>query len=172
MYIVTQFGDMITCTGMCVEGWRVRPIPPSTSPPGSPFSFTLKTGISICSAGSAKKQEGTFNFGLGDKPIRFSSVAQLCPTLCDPVNYSARPPCLSPTPGAYPSSCPLCQWCHPAISSSVIPFSSCPQSFSASGSFQMSQLFPSGGQSVGVSASTSILPSISVLSNESALPIR
>ena len=70
----------------------------------------------------------------------------------------ARPPCPSPTPRAYPNSCPLSQWCHQTISSSVIPFSSCPHSFPASGSFQMSQLFASGGQSIGVSASTSVLP--------------
>ena len=70
----------------------------------------------------------------------------------------ARPPCPSPTPGVYSNSCPLSQWCHPTISSSVIPFSSCPQSFSPSGSFQMSQLFVSGGQSMGVSASASVLP--------------
>ena len=70
----------------------------------------------------------------------------------------ARPPCPSPTPGAYPNSCPLSQWCHTTISSSVVPFSSCPQSFPASESFQMSQLFASGGQSIGVSASTSVLP--------------
>ena len=70
----------------------------------------------------------------------------------------ARPPCPSPTPGAYSNSWPLIQWCHPTISSSVIPFSSCLQSFPASGSFQMSQLFPSSGQSIGVSASSSVLP--------------
>ena len=69
-----------------------------------------------------------------------------------------RPPCPSPTPGAHPSPCPLSQWCHPTISSSVVPFSSCPQSFPASGFFQMSQFFSSGGQSIGVSASTSVLP--------------
>ena len=69
-----------------------------------------------------------------------------------------RPPCPSPTPRVYPNSCPLSRWCHPAISSSLIPFSSSPQSFPASGSFQMSQLFTSGGQSTGVSASTSVLP--------------
>ena len=69
----------------------------------------------------------------------------------------ARPPCPSPTPGVYPNSCPLSQWCHPTISSSVVPFS-CPQSFPASGSFPMNQLFTSGGQSTGVSASTSVLP--------------
>ena len=69
-----------------------------------------------------------------------------------------RPPCPSPTPGVHPNPCPSSRWCHPAISSSVVPFSSCPQSFPASGSFQMSQLFASGGQSIGISASTSILP--------------
>ena len=70
----------------------------------------------------------------------------------------ARPPCPSPTPGVYSDSCPLSRWCHPAISSSVIPFSSHIQSFPASGSFQMSQFFASSGQSTGVSASTSVLP--------------
>ena len=70
----------------------------------------------------------------------------------------ARPPCPSPTPGVYPNLCPSSQWCHPAISSSVIPFSSCPQSLPASESFPMSQLFAWGGQSIGVSASASVLP--------------
>ena len=70
----------------------------------------------------------------------------------------ARPSCPSPTPGVHPKPCPLCRWCHPAISSSVIPFSSCPQSFPASGSFQMSQLSASGGQSIGVLVSTSVPP--------------
>ena len=69
-----------------------------------------------------------------------------------------RPPCPSPTPGVHPNSCPSSQWCHLAISSSVIPFSSCPQSLPASGSFPMSQLFAWGGQSIGVSASASVLP--------------
>ena len=69
-----------------------------------------------------------------------------------------RPSCPSPTPGVYPNSCPLSWWCHPTISSSVIPFSSCPQSFSVSGSFQISHFFASGGQSIGVSASASVLP--------------
>ena len=70
----------------------------------------------------------------------------------------ARPPCLSPTPGIYPNSCPLSQWCHPTISSSVIPFSSCLQFFPALGSFPISRLFISGGQSVGTSALASVLP--------------
>ena len=70
----------------------------------------------------------------------------------------ARPPCPSPTPGVHPNPCPLSRWCHPTILSSVVPFSSCLQSFPASGSFPMSQLSASGGQSIGVSASTSVLP--------------
>ena len=70
----------------------------------------------------------------------------------------ARPSCPSETPRVHSNSCPLSQWCHPTISSSVVPFASCPQSFPASGSFQMSQLFTWGGQSNGVSASTSVLP--------------
>ena len=69
-----------------------------------------------------------------------------------------RLPCPSPTPRVHPNLCPLCQWCHPTISSSVVPFPHCPQFFPASGSFQMSQLFVSGGQSIGVSASASVLP--------------
>ena len=69
-----------------------------------------------------------------------------------------RPPCPSPTPGVHPNPCPLSRWCHPTISSSVVPFSSCPQSFPASGSFQTSHLFASGGQSIGVSASISVPP--------------
>ena len=70
----------------------------------------------------------------------------------------ARPPCPSPTPRVYSNSCPLSRWCYPAISSSVIPFSSCPQSLPASGPFPTSQLFKWGGQSIGVSASASVLP--------------
>ena len=70
----------------------------------------------------------------------------------------SRPPCSSPTPGVYSNSCPSNQWCHPTISSSVIPVSSCPQSLPASGSFPMSQLLTWGRQSIGVSASASVLP--------------
>ena len=87
----------------------------------------------------------------------FSSVAQSCPTLRPHGLQHARPPCPSPTPRVYSDSYPLSQGCHPTISSSVVPFSRL-QSFLASGSFQMSQLFASGGQSIGVSASTSVLP--------------
>ena len=70
----------------------------------------------------------------------------------------ARPSCPSPTPGVHANPCPLCQWCHPTLAYSLVPFSSCPRSFPASGSFPMSQLFTLGGQSIGVSASTSVLP--------------
>ena len=85
--------------------------------------------------------------------VQFSSVAQSCPTLCDPwTAQHARLPCPSPTPGACSNPCPLSQWCHPTISSSVIPFS-CLQSFPASGSFPMSWLFASGDQHIGALAS-------------------
>ena len=73
-------------------------------------------------------------------------------------SQQARPPCPSPTPGVHSDSRPSSQWCHPAISSSVVPFSSCPQSLTASGSFPMSQLFTWSSQSIGVSASASVLP--------------
>ena len=88
------------------------------------------------------------------------SVQFSCSVMSDPLRshepQHSRPPCPSPTPRFYPNSCPLSRWCHPTISSSVVPFSSCPQSFPASGSFPMSQFFLSGGQSIGVSVS--VLP--------------
>ena len=91
------------------------------------------------------------------KEPQFSSVTQSCPTLCDPmVLQHAMLSCPSPTPGAYSNSCPTSHWCRPTISSSVVSFSSCLQSFPASGSFLMSQFFISGGQSIGASAS--VLP--------------
>ena len=94
--------------------------------------------------------------------VQFSSVHFSRSVVSDSLRphepQHARPPCPSPTPRVPPNSCPLSRWCHQAISSSVIPFSSCPQSLPASGSFQMSQLFASSGQSTGVSASTSVLP--------------
>ena len=91
--------------------------------------------------------------------VQFSSVTQSCPTLCDRMDFvqHTRPPCPSSTPGDYSDSCPLSRWCHPTISSSVVPFSHL-QSFPVSGSFQISQFFASGGQSTGVSASASVLP--------------
>ena len=90
--------------------------------------------------------------------VQFSSVAQSCPTLQPHGLQHARLPCPSPTPRVYSNSSPLCQWCHPIISSCVVPFSSCLQSFPASGSFQIGQFFASGGQNIGISASASVLP--------------
>jgi len=92
----------------------------------------------------------------------FCSVQFSCSIMSDSLwphgLQHARPLCPLPTPGVYSNSCILSQWCHPTILSSVVPFSSCFQSFPASGSFQMNQLFASGGQSIGVSASASVLP--------------
>ena len=94
--------------------------------------------------------------------LQFSSVQFSCSVMSNCLrphkSQHARPPCPSQTPGVHQNPCPLCRWCHWTISSSVIPFSSCPKSFPSSGSFQMSQLFAPGGQSIGVSASTSVLP--------------
>ena len=87
----------------------------------------------------------------------FSSVTQSCPTLWPHESQHTRPPCPSPTPRVHSNSCLSSRWCHPAISSSVVPFSSCPQSLPASESFPMSQLFSWGGQSIGVSALASVL---------------
>ena len=96
-----------------------------------------------------------WNFKIVAFTIQFSSVARSCPTFCDPTAAcsTATLPCPLPTPRVCSNSCPLSQWCHPTISSSVIPFSSCLQSFPASGSFLMSQLFASGGQRTGASIS-------------------
>ena len=94
--------------------------------------------------------------------LQFSSVQFSCSVMSDSLwphePQHTRPPCPSPTPGVYPNSCPSSWWCCPAISSSVVPFSSCPQSLAASESFPMSQPFTWGGQSIGVSASISLLP--------------
>ena len=84
--------------------------------------------------------------------IQFSSVTQSCPP--NELQHT-RPPCPSPTPGVPPNPCLSSRWCHPTISSSAVPFSSCPQSFQ---SFTVSQFFTLGGPSIGVSASTSVLP--------------
>ena len=105
-----------------------------------------------------KRQQTTIISSLTQsKDLQFS-----CSVISDSLQphepQHARPPCPSPTPRVHPNPCLLCRWCHPTISSSIVPFSSCPQSFPASGSFQMSQLFASGGQSIGASPSTSVLP--------------
>ena len=94
--------------------------------------------------------------------MKFSSVQFSCSVVSDSLwareRQHIRPPYPSPTPGVHTYPCPLSWWCHPTISSSVIPFSSCPPSFQTSGSFQMRQLFTSDGQSIGVLASASVLP--------------
>ena len=95
---------------------------------------------------------------LQDRSHCCCSVAQSCLTLWPHGLHHARCPCPSPSPGACTNSCPLSQWCHPTILSSVIPFSFCLQSFLISGSFLMSQLFTSGGQNIGASASASVPP--------------
>ena len=109
----------------------------------------------------------SMNFSLTGFPVlycfpSFSSVHFRCSVISNTLwpheSQHARPPCPSQTPRVYSNSCPSSRWCHPAISSSVIPFSSWPQSLPASGSFPMSQLFSWGGWSVGVSASASFLP--------------
>ena len=119
-------------------------ITPSPSPPGSKRLFNTSVSLLLSCI-------------QGCHSVQFS-----CSVMSDSLRphelQHTRPPCPSPTPGAYSNSCPLNRWWHPAISSSVIPFSSCPQSLPESGSFPMSQLFAWGGQSIGVSASASILP--------------
>ena len=94
--------------------------------------------------------------------FQFSSVQFSCSIMSDSSwphgMQHTRPPCPSPTPGVHSDSCPLSRWCHPTISSSVVPFSCFPQSFPASGSFPMRQYFTSGGQSIGASTSASVLP--------------
>ena len=90
--------------------------------------------------------------------VQFNSIIQSCPTLWPHGLQHAMLPCPSPIHGACLNSCPSSRWCHPSISSSVIPFSSCPQSFPASWSLQMSQFFASRGQSIGVSALSSVPP--------------
>ena len=108
------------------------------------------TRPSAAGHGDADRAQGIFS-------VQFSrSVVSDSLRPHEPQN--ARPPCPSSTPGIHPNTCPLSQGCHPAISSSVIPSSSCPQSFPTSRSFQLSQLFVSGSQSTGVSALASVLP--------------
>ena len=131
------------------------------------FRFVGITDIFLLmsSGTSISLQQWILSIFDGDQPVPTSthySVQFSCSVVSDSSQLHelqhARPPCPSPTTGVHPNSRPLSQWCHPTISSSVIPFSSCLQFFRASASFQLSQLFVSGGQSIGVSASTSVLP--------------
>ena len=97
-----------------------------------------------------------------DNVDQFSSVAQSCPTFYDPWTAAHQASLSITNSGAYSNSCPSSWWCHPTISSSVVPFSSCLQSFPASGSFPMSQFFASGGQTIRVSASASPVLSVNI----------
>ena len=123
-------------------------------------SFILTPGEQHVSFNLGSKMEK--HMEVSPPKFQFSSVQFSCSVVSDSLwlhePQHTRPSCPSPTPGVHPNPCSWSRWCHLTISSSVIPFSSCPQSFPASGSFQMSQLFASGGQSIGVSASTSVLP--------------
>ena len=127
-------------THSSVLAWRI----PGTGEPGG-----------LPSMGSHRVEHDWSDLAAAAAASRKTSVSQSCLTLQPHGLQHTRPPCPSPTPGVHSQSwCPLSWWCPPTISPSVVPFSSCLQSFSASGSFQMSQLFISGGQSIGVSAST------------------
>ena len=131
-------------------------------PMGKRLSPQKKTGCCQAWKGSARYSSTTNSHNSQLLHGYFSSVQFSHSAVSDPLwpneLQHARPPSPSPIPRVYPNSCPLSWWCHPTISSSVVPFSSCPQSFPTSGSFPMSQLFTSGGQNIGVSASTSVLP--------------
>ena len=128
--------------------------------------LTYPKATSLCSSpGHMEKTQGrVLSTSPAEVPAnsQHQSVQFSCSVISDSlwphVSQDARPPCPSPTPRVYSNSCPLSWWCHPAISFSVIPFSSCLQSLSASGSLPMSQLFAWGGQSTGVSDSASVLP--------------
>ena len=128
------------------------------STPSSPIYSTMSSLFTLTVALCSWRKLRLFHI----RHKIFSSVQFSCSIVSNSLRphepQHARPPWPSPIPRLHPNPCPLSQWCHPTISSSVIPFSSCPQSGPASGSFQMSQLFASGGQSIGVSASTSVLP--------------
>ena len=123
----------------------------------------LKDGLigSPCSPRDSEESSPTPQFK-NINSLVLSSVQFSCSVVSDSLQphepQHVRPPCPSPTPRVHPNPCPLSWWCHPTISSSVIPFSSCQQSFPESGSFQISQLFSSGDQSICVSASTQVLP--------------
>ena len=125
---------------------------------GNVESCPKATGARPCYQGHRNRAQ---NQGHSEaKPLRSVQFSHsvVSDSLRPHASQHARPPCPSPTPGVYSNSCPLSRWHHPAISSSVVPFSSCPQSLPASRSFPVTQLFAWGGQSIGVSASASVLP--------------
>ena len=124
--------------------------------------FTHCCGFTLCPGLFIQGVSSGLNWLRPRVRMMFSSVqfshSVMSDSLWPQESQHARSPCPSPTPGIYSSSCPSSRWCHPAISSSVVPFSSCPQSLPASGSFPMSQFFAWGGQSIGVVALVSVLP--------------
>ena len=128
----------------------------SPFPPLSPCPQVYSLCLSVHCCPVSKFFSTTFLDSIHTHSVQFSRPV-VSDSLWPHESQHARPPCPSPIPGVYPNSCPLSQWCHPTIASSVVPFS-CPQSFPALGSFPMSQLFAWGGQSIGVPASTSVLP--------------
>ena len=120
------------------------------------FAFSVKN-LKNKNTSEAKRIFGNDDFSKKKKRVQFSR--SVVPDSLQPhESQYAMPPCPSPTPGVHPKPCPLSRWCHPTISSFAVPFSSCPQSFPASGFLQISQLFTSGSQSIGVSALASVLP--------------
>ena len=136
---------------LCV--WTTRTPTATTEVPGALLTPVLSHPSGVTGTSRAQPQPGTPSQGL----VQFSRSV-VSNSLQPHGLQHARPPCPSPTPGVYSNSCPLSQWCHPTISSSAVPFSCRLQSFPASGSFLVSQFFPSGGQSTGVSVSASVLP--------------
>ena len=149
---MTSFKLMALIYHLCIEGSQIYTHNPGLSSQLHSHVTQLPVRELCLNILSALQIQHQFS------SVQFSSVAQSCMTLRPHEPQHARPPCPSPTPGVYSNSCPLSRWCHPAISSSVIPFSSCLQSLPASGSFPMSQLFAWGGQNIEVSASASVLP--------------
>ena len=157
------------CVYICTQSCPTLHDPMDSSPPGSSVHGILQERIlewiaisfSRGSSWTRDRSRVSFVFCFG-RWILYHSVQFSCSVVSDSLRphgpQHARHPCPSLTPGACSNSCPSSRWCHPTISSSVVPFSSCLQSFPASGFFQMSQFFTSGGHSFGVSASTSVLP--------------
>ena len=130
----------------------------STFTPIQAYSISsIRMYISICGRPASFETENKCCRQSQFSSVQFS-FSVVSNSLCLYELYHARPHCPSPAPRVYPNSCPLSRWCHPTISSSIIPLSSCPQSFPLSGCFQMSQLFASGGQNTGVLTSTLVLP--------------
>ena len=171
LLILQIFIELLFCSSLPSTHWAYCPLIPPLSLSSEPailmrLKCSLPNGAIISSlyrwrnwdTGRWKKlPKVTPLVGCRTSSVQFSHSV-LSDSLQPHGLQHSRPSCPSPNPRVYSNSCPSSQWCHPAISFSVIPFSSCPQSLPASGSFQMSQLFASGAQSIGVSASTSVLP--------------